>query len=124
MMYDVPNFDFVLAKLKHVDWRIRLLAFLEGEETLSEEEAFSPYCCELGNWIYAEGLKKYTSLQEMQDLEKLHQELHKLAHEVVSLKNNNKQPEAQEKYELMKSTSELLLEVMDSLDIKIKLQKI
>jgi len=119
-MYNVPNFDFVLAKLKHVDWRIRLLAFLEGEQSLSEEEAFSPYCCELGNWIYAEGLKKYAHFQEIQALERLHQELHQVAQQAVSLKNEDKLPQAQEKYELMKSISQQLLEVMDKLDAQIK----
>ncbi len=82
-------FDFLKAKSAHLNWRVRILSFLNGESTLTKEQVISHEHCDLGKWIYSEGLQKYGNLSEMTELEKTHKLLHSSMAKVLDLKENN-----------------------------------
>ena len=68
-------------------WKQRLTDFLNGKEIatilhLSHEK------CDLGKWIYSEGMAKYGEMQEMQDLEKIHKEMHLIAEKIIKMKQS------------------------------------
>ena len=79
--------DFALARSKHLDWKIRLRSFLDGAHGLTEAQAVSHKDCELGKWLYLEGLGKYGHLTGMLELEQVHVELHAIVKSIVQLKN-------------------------------------
>ncbi|MDX1903683.1 MAG: CZB domain-containing protein [Thermonemataceae bacterium] len=110
------NIDFTLAKSKHLAWRVRLMGFLNGQESLTTEQVTSHEQCDFGKWIYSTGLEKYGHLENMQNLEEAHRLLHDTIAKVVSLKNENKSDLAEKEYEQMKNVSELLMQLIDTLE--------
>ena len=78
--------DFTDIRLKHIAWRVRLNDFLEGKPSMTAEEATSHQTCDVGKWLYSEGIKKYGTMPEMQELEKIHVSLHETVRNIISLK--------------------------------------
>lgn len=112
---EIPNNDFLLAKLKHIDWRIRLLAFLEGFQCISEEEISSSHCCELGIWLDKEGIKKYQSLSEIHQLAELHSQLHNFSKKILLQKSESL---FCEEYEQIRELSQKIIKLLENLDAK------
>lgn len=84
--------DFTDIRLKHVTWRVKLDDFLEGKPEMTEEEATSHKACDVGKWLYSEGMKKYGAMPEMQELEKIHVELHAAVKNIMALKRAGNVP--------------------------------
>ena len=76
------NFDDAIAA--HIKWKIRLNQFIDGTgmEKLQSATVGKDNLCDLGKWIYGDGLK-YKSLPPYQDLVKKHANFHVCAAEVV-----------------------------------------
>ncbi len=72
----ITSFDFTQARFKHLNWKFRLRAFLDGKETITKEQAVSHHDCDLGKWLYSTGIEKYKQYSEMHELEKIHELLH------------------------------------------------
>jgi len=90
--------DFSRVKMAHRTWRLRLQRFLIGAEEIENQRLGSHEDCELGKWIYSDGLPTYGHLPEMQQLEKKHKKMHALVRQIVELKNAGKLPEAQREF--------------------------
>jgi hypothetical protein len=82
----VSKANFTDIRLQHVTWRVKLNDFLEGKPSMTEEQATSHKACDVGKWLYSEGMKKYGTMPEMQELEKIHVELHATVKKIVSQK--------------------------------------
>ncbi len=80
--------DFTEIRLQHVAWRVKLNDFLDGKSSMSEEEAISHKACDVGKWLYSEGMKKYGEMTEIQELEKIHVELHSTVKKIITLKQS------------------------------------
>ena len=78
--------NFAMVKSQHRAWEKRLKAHFEGKGSLSEVEAYSHEDCDLGKWLYSEGMIKYGSIPEMQELEEVHVQLHGLVRKIFGLK--------------------------------------
>ncbi len=103
------NIDFSAARLKHLQWKFRIRAFLDGRETLTKEQAISHEHCDLGKWFYAEGKPKYGHLLVMHDFENLHIELHRQIADIVEARMKGEKMKAEEIYQQMLTTSDKLL---------------
>ena len=90
------NLDFMMARSKHLAWKGRLRAYLDGRETMKLEEAVSPRLCSLGKWLYSDGLRDFGHLARVQELEKLHAEMHAAVGRVIQ-KNEQGDKEGAEK---------------------------
>jgi hypothetical protein len=86
----VSKTDFSEIRLQHVAWRSKLNDFLEGKNGMSEKEATSHEACDVGRWIYSVGMKKYGEMPEMQELEKIHVELHSTVKKTIMLKQSGR----------------------------------
>ena len=82
--------DFTDIRLQHVTWRVKLNDFLEGKPSMTEEQATSHKACDVGKWLYSVGMKKYGTMPEMQELEKIHVELHSTVKNIIMLKQSGK----------------------------------
>ena len=114
------TFDFISAKMKHSAWKIKMQGFIDGKSSMSETEAVSHRDCDLGKWMYAEGLSKYGSLPSMQELERVHTELHGYVKDIVVLKNAGDLPGAQNKFESLSTTSSRIIKLLDQLETQVK----
>ena len=79
--------DFPAIRLMHMSWKQRLIDFLNGKE-IETTERLSYKECDLGTWIYSDGMAKYGKMPEMQDLEKIHKEMHSVVERVVKMKRS------------------------------------
>lgn len=107
--------DLLKAKINHLNWRTRLLEYLEGKNSLSKEEVLSHEQCQLGKWIYAEGMQKYGHLNSMQLLELYHKNLHDAIRRVFELQEAKQFDKAKQEYQRMKELSELVIRQLDEM---------
>ncbi len=77
------HYNFTLAVMRHAVWMRRLRAFLDGATDVSTGEFSSSHECGLGRWLYSEGMKTYSYLEGMTELENAHNQLHNLANDLV-----------------------------------------
>ena len=112
--------DFVSAKLKHATWRSKMRSFLDGEQIfLSEAEAVSHQDCELGKWLYSEGIAKYGRIPELQELERVHEKLHSCVRDIIRMKNSDNTSGAEKAYKELDMASERIFNLLDQLDNKV-----
>jgi methyl-accepting chemotaxis protein len=111
--------DFSAAKSAHLAWKARLRDFLDGEASLSHNEAFSHHDCVLGKWYYAEGLARYGDIREMRAIERPHSEMHRLIKQIISLKDAGRHREAEEKYEKIAPLSKTIIDYLNSVEEQI-----
>jgi methyl-accepting chemotaxis protein len=78
--------DISEAMIYHLSWKIRLKEFLDGKANITEAQALSHKKCDLGKWLYADVMKKYSDDPEIQDLEKVHTEFHETVNRVLKMK--------------------------------------
>jgi len=90
--------DFSRVKMAHRSWRLKLRSFLDGRENIDRKGLASHRDCELGKWIYGGGMAAYSHLQEMQELETRHKEMHASVKRVVELKHAGKASEAEQEF--------------------------
>ena len=95
---ETKGLDLSTAKAAHLNWKTRLRDFLDGKASLTTEQAVSHRHCDFGKWYYSEGLKNYGHLGPIVDVEKPHEELHKLIKNIVELKSAGKINEAEKAY--------------------------
>jgi methyl-accepting chemotaxis protein len=68
----------------HVNWKIRLIAYFNGEKRIDRGEAAAEDKCELGRWIYSEG-KRLSGKPEFEALKAKHRAFHEAVGRVIDL---------------------------------------
>lgn len=88
--------DVFAAIQAHVQWKQRLLKYIEGEseEVLDAEKVGSDCLCSLGQWIYSHGEAKYGDHHKFQSLKAIHADFHAYAADVVNAVHNGDQEHA------------------------------
>lgn len=111
--------DFTDIRLKHIAWRVKLNDFLQGKPVMTEEQAISHEACDVGKWLYSKGLKKYGTMSETQELERIHIELHATVKDIISLKqtgNTYAEKEALERLDkILRKIMLLLVDIEEKL---------
>ncbi len=118
----MPAMDFALARFNHQVWKMRLRSFLRGKEELTEAETSSHTDCDLGRWIYGEGVKQFGAYPEMQRLEKTHADMHAKVKQIVKLKNAGDLQAADQEYEKMKALSDEVVLLLTTVEQQVKVQ--
>ncbi|WP_210396274.1 methyl-accepting chemotaxis protein [Motiliproteus sediminis] len=108
--------DLSAAKTAHLAWKSRLRGFLDGQESLSVEQAVSHQHCDFGNWYYGEGVAEYGHHQAFQAIEAPHAELHRLIRDIVELRNRGQQQEAEREYAKVGALSSHIVEMINRLE--------
>lgn len=107
------SLDLSSAKAAHLNWKTKLRSFLDGEATLSMEQAVSHHHCDFGKWYYSEGLAHFGQLAAIKAVEKPHEELHELIRMVIDFKNNNRLKEAEQAYKKVADLSQIIVSHLD-----------
>lgn len=82
------KYEFESATVKHILFKSKVKSYLYGADTLLEP-IVNYQVCSFGQWIYEKGLPLFGQLPEMQELEKVHKEIHDFASYLVKLKQEN-----------------------------------
>ena len=80
--------DITIARITHVEWVHQLEMLLHKSSTKVTLPSYHE--CELGVWLYGEGLRTYKEIPEIRLLEKSHKTFHIAADAVVAWHNGPK----------------------------------
>jgi methyl-accepting chemotaxis protein len=114
------KFDFAVARVMHIAWKSSLRSFLDGKESMTEEQAVSHKDCDLGKWMYSDGMAAYGTMQEMQELEKVHTDLHTIVKKVIQLKNSGDNPAAEQELSKLEPVSQKIFSLLVAIEQKIE----
>ena len=112
--------DFSAARIKHLSWKTRLRSFLDGQESMSKDQAVSHHDCDLGKWLYSTGMESYGHMPEMKTLEKVHAELHGIIKDVVRLKHDGDDKGAEKKFAKVESISGKIVAMLNHIESDVK----
>ena len=107
------KFDFDAAISAHLAWKARIRSFLDGKTTLTREQAVSHRHCVLGKWYYGEGMAKYGDLNSMRDIERPHEELHRIIAAIVEAQGKGHKSEAEKMYLQIEPLSKQIVALLD-----------
>ncbi|MEI6208478.1 MAG: CZB domain-containing protein [Desulfuromonadales bacterium] len=117
--------DITIARITHVEWVHQLEMLLHKNTTAVSLPSY--HDCELGVWLYSEGLRTYKEIPEIGLLEKSHRVFHIAADNVVqwhngSKFNTQKTAQAETDFRDALKTSQEIIYLLTMLEFKI-LQK-
>jgi len=117
--------DITIARITHVEWVHQLERLLHKETTSASLPSY--HDCELGVWLYGEGLRNYKEIPEIGYLVKSHKIFHVAADNVIewhkgSKFNSQKTAQAEIDFREALATSKEIVYYLTMLEFKI-LQK-
>lgn len=112
--------NFAAVRFKHLQWKSLLRDFLDGQKSLTQEQAVSEHDCELGQWYYGKGMEQYSHIPEMGQLAEPHSELHQTVNKVITAQNNNKPKQAEKEFAKIEPLSERIIELLNIIEQKIR----
>ena len=95
------------------------MAYLTDRNTIDSKQLSSHKDCILGQWYYSDGLKQFSHIPEMQELEPPHIEIHRVIHEVVELKQSGNDDKAMQAFEKITPLSQEVVDIIDKIIKKI-----
>ena len=110
--------DLSAAKSAHLAWKGRLRAYLDGEGSLTREQAVSHKSCALGQWYYGEGLDQYGGLPEMREIEEPHSRLHQLIGTIIEHREAGRVEEAEQVYREVGPLSRQIVGLLNAIEAK------
>jgi methyl-accepting chemotaxis protein len=108
--------DFATARSNHLLWKYKIQRFLDGKESLSKDHAISHQECDLGKWLYADGMKRYGNLSEMQQLERSHKSLHEEINRIIELKHSGRNVQAEQELKKIEALSREVVGLIDVME--------
>lgn len=107
--------ELYLAKSAHLAWRGKVRSYLDGESTLTKNQAVSHQHCAFGKWYYGRGMENYGNMREMRDIEAPHAELHSIIRQIIELNEAGNKAEAEREYEKIGPLSEKIVGMIDQI---------
>lgn len=120
---NVHGIDLSAAKAAHLSWKTRLRSFLDGQSTLTEQEAVSHFDCAFGKWYYTEGKKKYGQMPEFNGIEQPHEALHALVKDAIRHKSREETDRAEACYDQVAQISGEIVAKLTALEDRVQSQQ-
>ncbi len=118
----IIHLDFEQAKAKHLLFKSKLRSILYGAKLTDEAPVLSHFECTVGKWIYNHALKAYGHIPDMQELEKVHADIHTSARELVALYKDGKEEEARKGLIGMEKIADHLVGLLAIVEHKLALE--
>ena len=118
--WELSDFPLLVAQYDHVNWTREIISYIENQEMhLSINELLHHDQCRFGQWYYGEAQERYQHLDEFKQIEPLHDEIHRIAREIVNQINNNQHQLAQQNSNLLLAEKEKILHKLSLLQDKV-----
>ena len=78
----------------HEGWKHKLAAVIAGSGSIDQSHAAKDSACELGKWLYHEGLEHFSDNKTFQQLRHEHEKFHQCCAEVIQLAGSGMPDEA------------------------------
>jgi methyl-accepting chemotaxis protein len=108
--------DYFIAKQKHRMWMINMKAYLLGVEDFKAENVAKHTDCDLGKWIYGYAINEFKGNPSFDELESIHQELHKIIVDIIKLNEAGNKDEALNNYNNLETISRRILVLLDEME--------
>jgi methyl-accepting chemotaxis protein len=112
--------DFAVARIMHMSWKISFREYLDGKRSVPLEQSVSHKDCYLGKWLYSEGIETYGKIPEMQELEKVHTELHATMGKILQRKNSGDDSGAEDEYKKLEEMSQKIFSLLVTIEKQIE----
>lgn len=112
--------DFAAAKSKHLGWKQMLRHYMDGDEAIDRSKAVSHKDCDLGKWLYSEGMSLYGHMDEMQSMEKSHMEMHQMIPKLMDAHEHGQHGQAESLYDEVVSRSDQVVSYLGSIERRLK----
>lgn len=116
--------NFSLIKMQHARWNVKLShVLIEQNDCLNvglDQIIFDHQNCDLGKWLYSEGLVKLGSLVSIQQLEKVHRQLHGLGRQIVEAQKAGNISNAEKLVTELQSVNSELAKLIDQVEHDMK----
>lgn len=106
--------ELAMAKSAHSAWRVRIRSFLDGRAALDLSQATSHEDCDLGVWCATSG-QQFANMPAYRELQKPHEQIHRLIQEIIKAKEQGREQEAERMYEDVELYSEQIIGLLDRL---------
>ncbi|WP_432698506.1 methyl-accepting chemotaxis protein [Marinobacterium sp. YM272] len=116
----VQGVDLGAAKAAHLNWKVRLRRYLDGQATLKRDEAVSHHDCAFGKWFYSTGMEKYGRIEEMKAIEKPHEELHALVRKAIELVEQGNKAAAEGVYDQVSQISSEIIDRLNTIEDRVQ----
>jgi len=114
-----PRVELALAKSAHRAWKVRLRSFLDGESTLTLDQAVSHTQCDLGVWYGGDGMRHFGHFPEMKALEEPHKQMHILIQDIIKAKQQGDMAQAEDLYLKVDDYSDQIVALLNEVLAKI-----
>lgn len=110
--------DLSSYKAGHLAWKARLRNFLDNKYDVPENQLMDHTECELGKWVQAEGMQRCAHYQGMEEMNRIHAELHEKIRNVVTHKHAGSAEDAEAEYMEVQEYADELGGLLDSLEMQ------
>ncbi len=107
------------ARSAHLAWKGKIRGFLDGIVEMDINQAVSHHDCVLGKWLDSEGREKYQHFSGMADLDQVHETMHDTIREIISLKKEGNEEEAERRYLNIDGYSKTVVSYLDQLEMEV-----
>ncbi|WP_192821662.1 CZB domain-containing protein [Rufibacter sp. LB8] len=113
----IGKFDFEQARIKHVLFKSKIRALLYGAN-IDKDPILSSTQCSLGKWIYDVAMPSIGHWPEMDELERVHDQMHTIARDLWHQYQQGQEEAARAGLALIDETAVKLLHLLDQLEQK------
>ncbi len=107
--------DFHKSGIFHLLWKRKIRAFLDDKDSFVKSEFLSARKCELGAWLYSDGLVAYAKVPEISELDEVHSDMHIAARKAMSFKESGDMENAEIEYAKLDANSKKLISLLTSI---------
>ena len=111
---------FQNSGVNHFMRKNKLRGMLDGKISSTEIGQISHKECELGIWLYSDGLKNFGNAEEMRELEAVHLEIHNICRRIIHLAGQDNKKEAEEEYKKMDEKTKVMVNILSHLSTQIE----
>ncbi len=108
-------FDIGKVKSAHLKWRTQLEGIIHGGQTMSAEAVTSHYDCDFGKWYESADATKFKNNETFKTIGHTHENVHRLAEEIVIASNKNDMDQAKKLMEAFENSREEMFVALDAL---------
>lgn len=117
---DVANIDLGVARTAHELLKSKIRRFLDGKDAIAKDQLISHRECDLGKWLYSEGLNRYDGQNDVRQLERMHQIMHETMRRIVELKQSGQGAQAEQEYQKIERISDRVTALLNTIECETK----
>lgn len=115
------DFQLVLAEVNHRQWLSTLHQWMDTDpHQRNPPPPLDGHECNFGHWYYGEGTSRYGHLESFRAAESLHDELHRLAHQVVAFTQSDAVAESREAEAKLLAVAEVFRDTLAAIRAAVK----